>query len=76
MQIGQIVLRAVRALRPHPNNARTHSKKQIRRIADSIKRFGFTLPILGARASEQPHLRSVKQRSTPSYYFRSMQTFS
>lgn len=46
MQIGQIVLRAVRALRPHPNNTRTHSKRQIRRIADSIKRFGFTIPIL------------------------------
>jgi ParB-like chromosome segregation protein Spo0J len=46
MQIGQIVLRAVRALRPHPNNTHTHSKKQIRQIADSIKRFGFTIPIL------------------------------
>jgi ParB-like chromosome segregation protein Spo0J len=46
IQIGQIVLRAVRALRPHPNNTRTHSKRQIRRIADSIKRFGFTIPIL------------------------------
>ena len=46
MQIGQIVFRAVRTLRPHPNNARTHSKKQIQRIADSIKHFGFTFPVL------------------------------
>ena len=28
------------------NNARTHSKKQIRQIADSIKSFGFTNPVL------------------------------
>jgi DNA modification methylase len=33
-------------LRPYPRNARMHSKKQIRQIADSIKRFGFTNPIL------------------------------
>ena len=37
---------AVTRLRPSPNNARTHSKKQIRQIADSIARFGFTNPIL------------------------------
>jgi DNA modification methylase len=33
-------------LRPYPSNARTHSKKQIRQIAESIKRFGFTNPVL------------------------------
>jgi hypothetical protein len=33
-------------LRPYPNNARTHSKKQIRQIADSIGRFGFNNPVL------------------------------
>lgn len=27
-------------------NARTHSKKQLRQIADSIERFGFTNPVL------------------------------
>jgi DNA modification methylase len=37
---------AIRGLRPYPRNARTHSKKQIRQIADSIERFGFTNPIL------------------------------
>ena len=36
----------VSQLRPYPKNARTHSKKQIRQIADSIKRFGFTNPVL------------------------------
>jgi len=36
----------VRELRPHPNNARTHSKKQIRQIAKSIEKFGFCNPVL------------------------------
>ncbi|MER9352003.1 ParB/Srx family N-terminal domain-containing protein [Mesorhizobium sp. M0514] len=34
------------ALTPYRNNARTHSKKQIRQIADSIEKFGFTNPVL------------------------------
>src|SRR5215211_3333317 len=33
-------------LRPHARNARTHSKKQIKQIAGSIERFGFTNPVL------------------------------
>ena len=37
---------AVTRLRPCARNARTHSKKQIRQIADSIQRFGFTNPVL------------------------------
>src|SRR5713226_9019483 len=36
----------VASLRPHPGNARTHSRKQIRQIADSIRHFGFTNPVL------------------------------
>jgi len=34
------------ALRPRAANPRTHSKKQIRQIADSIQRFGFINPVL------------------------------
>src|SRR5215211_380101 len=33
-------------LQPYARNARVHSKKQIRQIADSILRFGFTNPVL------------------------------
>jgi ParB-like chromosome segregation protein Spo0J len=33
-------------LRPWVRNARTHSKKQVRQIAESITEFGFTNPIL------------------------------
>jgi ParB-like chromosome segregation protein Spo0J len=42
----QLVERLVASLKPYPGNARTHSKKQVRQIADSIKRFGFTNPVL------------------------------
>ena len=43
MQIEQT---SVRELRPHPNNARTHSRKQIQQIARSIEKFGFCNPVL------------------------------
>lgn len=33
-------------LRPNSKNARTHSKKQIRRIAASIREFGFLNPVI------------------------------
>ncbi len=36
----------VNRLKPYPENARTHSRKQIRQIANSIGRFGFTNPVL------------------------------
>jgi len=36
----------IRALAPWAMNARTHSKKQVRQIADSIETFGFTNPVL------------------------------
>ena len=42
----QIRMRAPEALKPAKRNPRTHSKKQVRQIADSITRFGFTNPIL------------------------------
>jgi DNA-binding XRE family transcriptional regulator len=37
---------AVDALKPNARNARTHSNKQIRQIANSISAFGFLVPIL------------------------------
>jgi len=41
-----IVDRGIDQLKPYTHNARTHSKQQIRQIADSIQAFGFTNPIL------------------------------
>src|SRR5258708_34561307 len=34
------------ALKPDARNARTHSKKQVRQIANSISEFGFVSPIV------------------------------
>lgn len=42
----EIVMRPPAALKPAARNARTHSRKQVRQIADSIQRFGFTNPVL------------------------------
>lgn len=36
----------IKDLSPYPNNARVHSKEQIGLIADSIKEFGWTVPII------------------------------
>ncbi len=40
------VVMPVAGLRPYSQNARTHSRRQIRQIADSIQKFGFTNPVL------------------------------
>ena len=42
----QIAYLAPERLRPSPTNARTHSKKQLKQIANSIERFGFLNPVL------------------------------
>src|SRR4051794_6764638 len=41
-----VVYRQIDQLTPDPANPRRHSKKQIRQIADSIKTFGFNVPVL------------------------------
>jgi DNA modification methylase len=42
----QIEQTPIHALRPHRQNARTHSRRQLRQIANSIRRFGFCNAIL------------------------------
>lgn len=41
-----LIYMATKSLTPYANNARTHSRKQIKQIAASIERFGFTNPVL------------------------------
>jgi DNA modification methylase len=41
-----VVYLSPEALKAYSKNARTHSKDQIRKIAESIKTFGFTNPVL------------------------------
>jgi ParB-like chromosome segregation protein Spo0J len=44
--LSQVEWVPIRALRPNPRNARTHSKKQLRQIAASLRNFGFLNPII------------------------------
>jgi DNA modification methylase len=44
--LREVKLCSVRNLRPNKRNARTHPKKQIKQITNSIRRFGWTYPIL------------------------------
>jgi ParB-like nuclease family protein len=36
----------IATIRPNPKNTRTHSRKQIRQIAASIRKFGFLNPLI------------------------------
>jgi DNA modification methylase len=42
----QIEQLAIETLTPYKNNARVHSPEQIKQIANSIKEFGFNVPVL------------------------------
>lgn len=42
----KVELVSTSALKPYAGNAHTHSKKQVRQIANSIKVFGWTNPVL------------------------------
>lgn len=44
--ISGLVERPLEALIPNAQNARTHSEEQVRQIADSIREFGWTNPVL------------------------------
>jgi len=46
----QVTYEEIQNLVPYARNARTHSKRQIRQIADSIDTFGFTNPVLVNRS--------------------------
>ena len=41
-----VTYRPTGALKPDPRNARTHPKRQIDQLAQSIRQFGFTNPVL------------------------------
>ncbi len=42
----QIIYRRLADLKLDPNNPRVHSERQIRQIAESIRSFGFNVPVL------------------------------
>ena len=43
---SKIELRRTTSLKPYAGNARRHSKRQVKQIAKSIQRWGFTNPVL------------------------------
>jgi hypothetical protein len=63
----EIILRPRAELKPDPANPRRHSKKQIKQIAESIRVFGFNVPILidrdGRAAARRAAARPVAQRA-------------
>lgn len=46
MQKLNIVYRQIKDLKPYKKNAKKHSKEQVEWIANSIKEFGFTQPVI------------------------------
>ncbi len=44
--LQRIELVPIGLIRPNPKNARTHSRKQIKKIAASIRKFGFLNPLI------------------------------
>jgi DNA modification methylase len=46
MEPYKLALLDINAVKPNPQNARTHNKRQLKQIATSIKAFGFTNPVL------------------------------
>src|ERR1700693_123165 len=43
---AKVEMRVLADLKPYPGNARTHSARQIKQIARSMRQWGFTMPIL------------------------------
>jgi DNA modification methylase len=43
---GRIEFKLISALKPDPKNTRVHSKAQLKQIAESIRIFGFIVPVL------------------------------
>ena len=54
--LDEIEYRSIDDLEPNPRNTRTHSGKQIRQIANSIKEFGFTNPVLSDEENQVERL--------------------
>lgn len=46
MQKLNIVYRQIKDLKPYKKNAKKHNKEQVEQIANSIKKFGFTQPVI------------------------------
>lgn len=52
MQKLNIVYRQIKDLKPYKKNAKKHTKEQVEWIANSIKEFGFTQPVIVDKNNE------------------------
>lgn len=52
MQKLNIVYRQIKDLKPYKKNAKKHNKEQVEWIANSIKEFGFTQPVIVDKNNE------------------------
>ena len=52
MEELNIVYKPIKELKPYKKNAKKHSKEQVEQIANSIKEFGFTQPVIVANREE------------------------
>lgn len=41
-----VIYKNIKELKPYKNNAKKHNKEQVEQIANSIKEFGFTQPVI------------------------------
>lgn len=46
MEELNIVYKPIKELKPYKKNAKKHSKEQVEQIANSVKEFGFTQPVI------------------------------
>ena len=46
MEQLNIVYKSIKQLKPYKKNAKKHNKEQVEQIANSIKEFGFTQPVI------------------------------
>ena len=50
--VVKITYRNIKELKPYKKNAKKHSKEQVEQIANSIKEFGFTQPVIVDKNNE------------------------
>lgn len=46
MEQLEIIYKPIKQLKPYKKNAKKHPKEQVEKIANSIKEFGFTQPVI------------------------------
>ena len=62
MWADAIEQRPVAALNAYGKNARTHSEAQLAQLCDSMREWGFTIPVLVAEDGSRRRSASVTRR--------------